>query len=127
MGWVEQLRKTCFDVSIPIRLIWSTDGLLCLRSTHDLILAHSMPPGAVHTNNSDTGGEFDVRRMFQSEQPLINPDGAAQASLGAAPAGRGRQSCEFATSVNSHVTSRQIGKYPRNGGDQVQPPGQPIC
>src|ERR1700722_3213684 len=23
----------CFDVSIPIRLIWSTDGLLCLRST----------------------------------------------------------------------------------------------
>jgi hypothetical protein len=24
--------KMCFDVSIPIRLIWSTDGLLCLRS-----------------------------------------------------------------------------------------------
>src|SRR5208283_2149697 len=28
------------------------DGLLCLRSTHDLILAHSMPPGAVHTNRT---------------------------------------------------------------------------
>jgi hypothetical protein len=23
----------CFDVSIPILIIWSTDGLLCLRST----------------------------------------------------------------------------------------------
>src|SRR5271157_1207408 len=43
----------------------------------------------------DTGGEFDVRRMFQSEPPLINLNGAAQASLGAAPAGRGRQSGEF--------------------------------
>src|SRR5215218_9634947 len=24
--------KTCFDVSIPMRIIWSMDGLLCLRS-----------------------------------------------------------------------------------------------
>ena len=43
---VEEIRrKTCFEVSIPIRLIYSTDGLLCLRSMHDLILAHSMSPG----------------------------------------------------------------------------------
>jgi hypothetical protein len=27
---------------------------------NDLILAQSMPSGAVHTNNSDTGGEFEA-------------------------------------------------------------------
>jgi hypothetical protein len=27
-------------------------------NSNDLILARSMPPGAVHTNNSDPGGEF---------------------------------------------------------------------
>ena len=36
--------------SIPIRLICSTDGLLCLRSNSDLILARLLPSGAVHTN-----------------------------------------------------------------------------
>src|SRR5208282_1364072 len=36
----------CFDVSIPIRLIWSTDGLpLSEINSNDLILAHSMPRG----------------------------------------------------------------------------------
>jgi hypothetical protein len=44
------------------------------------------PPGRPRPN-SDTGGEFDVRRMFRSEPPRINPDGAVQASLGAAPTG----------------------------------------
>src|SRR4051812_3884955 len=40
---------------------------------------------------SDTGGEFDVRRMFQSESSWINPDGAVQASLGAARTSHGWQ------------------------------------
>jgi hypothetical protein len=30
---IHKTGKTCFDVSIPFRLICSTDGLLCLRST----------------------------------------------------------------------------------------------
>jgi hypothetical protein len=35
------------------------DGLpLSEITNNDLSLAHSMPPGAVHTNNSDAGGEF---------------------------------------------------------------------
>jgi hypothetical protein len=45
--------QTIFDVSIPIRIICSTNGLLCLRSATDLSLAQLMPSGAVHTNSSD--------------------------------------------------------------------------
>jgi hypothetical protein len=71
-----------------------------MLSNNDLILTHSVPPGAVHTNNSDTGGEFDVRRMFQSEPPRSNLDGTVQASRGAAPIGHGWQGGEFATSVS---------------------------
>ena len=48
---------------------------------------------------SDTGGEFDVRRMFQSEPPRIDLDGTVQASRGTAPTGHGWQGGEFATSI----------------------------
>src|SRR5271166_2442549 len=71
----------------------------------------------------DTGGEFDVRRMFRSELPLINLDGAAQASLGAAPTGRGRQSGEFATSVILDRRSPQrprVGRSGRRDGPSVE-------
>jgi hypothetical protein len=38
------------------------DGLpLSEITNNDLSLAHSMPPGAVHTNNSDAGGEVSGR------------------------------------------------------------------
>src|SRR3954468_14404696 len=50
----------------------------------------------------DTGGEFDVRRMFQSESPRINPDGAVQASLGAARTGQAGKT------VNSPPVSRLL-------------------
>src|SRR5271165_2000562 len=43
------------------------DGLLCLRSTHDLILAHSMPPGAVHTNRIC---RFRVTRARENRRPV---------------------------------------------------------
>ena len=48
---------------------------------------------------ADTGGEFDVRRMFQSEPPRIDLDGTVQASRGTAPTGHGWQGGEFATSI----------------------------
>jgi hypothetical protein len=44
----------CFDVSMPIRLICSTDGSFGLRIYSDLILARLMPSGAVHTNRTST-------------------------------------------------------------------------
>src|SRR6201995_762419 len=53
---------------MPIRLICSTDGLLCLRSTHDLILARSMPSGAVHTRV--------IRYKIRAVEPGINPNAA---------------------------------------------------
>jgi hypothetical protein len=53
--------------------------------------------------------------MFQPAPPLIRRDGAVEVSLCAIPAGSGRQSGEFATSVNSRVTSRQIGQRPGAG------------
>src|SRR5947199_2849113 len=68
-------------------------------NNNGLILARSMPPGAVHTNNSDTGDEFDVRRMFWSESPRIHLDETVQAPRGAAPTGHGWQGGEFATSI----------------------------
>jgi hypothetical protein len=68
-------------------------------NNNGLILARSMPPGAVHTNNSDTGDEFDVRRMFRSESPRIHLDETVQAPRGAAPTGHGWQGSEFATSI----------------------------
>src|SRR5208337_1415805 len=98
-----------------------TPRLLDMPSTQDAARREERWPAAI----LDTGGEFDVRRMFQSEPPLINLDGAAQASLGAAPAGRGRQSCEFATSVipdrgcARHLGNRQAGtKKPRVSAEQ---------
>src|SRR5208283_4525610 len=43
------------------------DGLLCLRSTHDLILAHSMPPGAVHTNKKG----YQVSLMIEPGRLIV--------------------------------------------------------
>src|SRR5208337_4215530 len=92
-----QLPPAYFGVGLPFRagnrpLMSSPFHSLALRRTaiKDAARREERWPAAI----LDTGGEFDVRRMFQSEPPLINLDGAAQASLGAAPAGRGRQSCE---------------------------------
>src|SRR5271165_4176901 len=55
----------CFDVSIPIRLIWSTDGLpLSEINSNDLILAHSMPRGpSTPTTVLSPGREFCFDRF----------------------------------------------------------------
>src|SRR6266404_3023122 len=54
----------CFDVSIPIRLICSTDGLLCLRST-TISFWHtrcrrgpSTPTGVKHGGDAEAGAEM---------------------------------------------------------------------
>jgi hypothetical protein len=51
---------------------------LLLRAMQDRISVGS---------NVDSGGEFKVRRMLQPKPSQINPDGAVQASFGAAPVG----------------------------------------
>src|SRR5271166_451890 len=56
----------CFDVSIPIRLIWSTDGLPCLRSFTRPHSGTLMPSGAVHTNKS-----IKVSAWFYSAIALV--------------------------------------------------------
>jgi hypothetical protein len=68
-------------------------------SNNDPILTHSVPPGAVHTNNSDTGGEFEVRSMFPRDPSGSWLDRGFRGRI-AFFASRGRRSGEFATSVN---------------------------
>src|SRR5713226_540827 len=63
----------CFDVSMPIRLICSTDGLLCLRSATTSFLARLMPSGAVHTT---VGGGM------QDEPHLVGERAAAACAVG---------------------------------------------
>jgi hypothetical protein len=58
--------------------------------------------------NIDTVGEFDVLAMFPPELPWITLHGVVQASLDASPAGRERQSGEFANSINIRVTKRKV-------------------
>jgi hypothetical protein len=59
-------------------------------------------------DNIDIVGECYVPAMFPSELPRITLYGVVQASLDASPTGRGRQSGEFANSINIRVTTRKI-------------------
>src|SRR6202023_614850 len=66
----------CFDVSMPIRLIDSTDGLLCLRSATTSFW-HIDAAGAVHPNKSygAWAGVAHVRCDHRPKMVHPAPDG----------------------------------------------------
>jgi hypothetical protein len=82
----------CFDVSIPIRVIWSTDGPLCLRSTTtsfwhiDAVGGRSLIASPLSTGFClfllPYRGHGSLRGRMDPPQHLVRSTGAAMSTAG---------------------------------------------
>ena len=114
----------CFDVSIPIRLICSTDGLLCLRSaTTSFWHARCRRGPSTPTDGRVHGAASDVRRHPVADRPAARTASAGMTGR----SGQMRQTTtaearlDHGKAAGSGVTRPNVSPFgcPRVGCDRI--------
>src|SRR5271170_1762039 len=99
----------CFDVSIPIRLICSTDGLLCLRSaTTSFWHARCRRGPSTPTDGRNRSPATDVRRNPVLDRPVAGTPRPSMKGLGVERRGPRGQRYTL-TKANNEFQRREAG------------------
>src|SRR5208283_1438450 len=121
----------CFDVSIPIRLIWSTDGFpLSEINSNDLILAHSMPRGPSTPTTVVSPGAIWKRvvasaRCLQSsvERGLVDLENPRGFGHGGPLTDKPSRQCDL---IVRQLRRSSESNSPRLCGDTMRPAGEVV-
>jgi transposase len=92
--------KTCFDVSIPMRIIWSMDGLLCLRC-NDLILAQRCRKGPSIPTAPAPPGPNVINNHIAKRAPSRHDN-----ALGRSRGGYGTKACVITDGLGRAIAFR---------------------